>query len=472
MLPFSGPRLAAGLRAQVLHSGARRSFTQAGADSRSLERGSVFVAVRGKQDGELFFMDALRRGAGALVGRRFSAGIRREARRRGAWLLRVDAGLAALQSLAADQRRLLECPVAAITGSNGKTSTKDLLAHLLGGETTVLATRGNHNNHLGVPLTLLRARPGLRFAVLEAGMNHPGELRALGRIIRPDLALELNVGAAHVGNFTAGLRGIAKAKEELLESMGSGGVAVVNQDDAETAAMGRRFRGRCVSFGRSHASQLRLDQIVDRGAAGLKARAHWSAPLGGKPCSLRVSLRQGGPARADQAAAGLAAALSLGLAPEVLEARLRSWTPAGAMRQELRPLPQGGTAILDAYNASPESMRAALAFLSLSARPQRRLAVLGCMLELGAAAPALHRALGRAARACGLRALAVLGEQAPDLAGAFGPGARAFRGDQAKEAAQWMRPQIGPGDWCLFKGSRGLAVERVYDLLAPDLRGA
>jgi UDP-N-acetylmuramoyl-tripeptide--D-alanyl-D-alanine ligase len=473
MLPFSPQRLAAGLRADILQSGSARSFTQAGVDTRALEAGSVFVAVQGRVPGERYFGDALKRGAGALVGRGFSVAVRRAARLRGAWLFRVREGLRALQDLAADQRRLLDCPVVAITGSNGKTSTKDLLAHLLGGEAaSVLATRGNHNNHLGVPLTLLRARPGLRFAVLEAGMNHPGELTVLGRIIRPDLAVELNVGAAHVGNFADGRRGIARAKEELLRAMGAGGVAVVNQDDPGTAAMGRRFNGRKVGFGRSRGAHLRLDRIVDRGAAGLEARARWSAPLGGRRASFGITLRQGGPARADQAAAGLAAALSLGLEPELLRRRLRAWTPGGAMRQELRPLAGGATGILDAYNASPESMRAALAFLSLSAPRARRVAVLGCMLELGPDAHRLHRALGAAARSAGVRALAVLGAQADAVASAFGAGARAFAAAQAREAADWVRPRLGAGDWCLFKGSRGLAVERVYELLAPNPRGA
>jgi UDP-N-acetylmuramoyl-tripeptide--D-alanyl-D-alanine ligase len=465
MLPFSGERLAWGLGARIVHKGRSGPFTAAGVDSRSLEAGSLFVAVQGKVAGEGFFAAALRGGAGALAGRRFTPKVSGEARRKGAWLLQVPDGLGALQALAADQRRLLACPVVAVTGSNGKTSTKDLLAHLLGGEADVLATRGNYNNHLGLPLTLLRCRPSLRFAVLEAGMNHSGELLALGRILKPDLVMELNVGDAHSGNFPDGRLGVARAKEELLTAMGSGGLALLNHDDEATAAMGRRFAGRRVFFGRSPGSHLRLRGIVDKGAAGLRARAHWSAPLGGRALSLSVALCQGGPARAAQAAAALAAALALGAEAGALEERLRSWKPKGALRQELRPMAGGATAILDAYNASPQSMGAALEFLAKSAPARRRTAVLGCMLELGGGAAGLHRELGRAARACGVRALAALGEQAHEIAAGFGAGAEAFSADQAVEAAAWMRQRLGPGDWCLFKGSRGLAVERVFQAM-------
>ncbi|HTB34873.1 MAG TPA: UDP-N-acetylmuramoyl-tripeptide--D-alanyl-D-alanine ligase, partial [bacterium] len=354
------------------------------------------------------------------------------------------------------------------TGSNGKTGTKDLLARLLAGSGPVLATQGNFNNHLGVPLTLLRAEKAQRYAVLEAGMNHAGELAALGRLIRPDLAVELNVGDAHAGFFKDGRRGVARAKQELLLAMGPAGIAVVNADDPFTAAMGRTFPGRVVSFGRSRGAALRLDGVDDRGAHGLTAWARWNAPLGGRPARLRVRLGRGGKAGWTQAAASLAAALALGCDPRGLERRLDGWAGPGKLRQELRPLPFGALAILDAYNASPQSMQAGLEYLGVSAGRGRRLAVLGCMLELGAQAPAMHRALGRQARAAGVASLAALGEHAREIVRGFGGDAAAFGAGQAEEAAAWMRPRLGPGAWCLFKGSRGLAVERVYDALQGD----
>jgi UDP-N-acetylmuramoyl-tripeptide--D-alanyl-D-alanine ligase len=469
MLAFSPRRLAHGLGARIVQTGPEADFTAVGTDTRSLERGALFVALEGKRPGESFFGDALAVGARALAGRSFTPKVRREARRRGAFLFAVPDGLEALQALAADQRRLLACPVIAVTGSNGKTSTKDMLAHLLGGGPEVLATKGNFNNHLGVPLTLLRARPGLEAAVVEAGMNHPGELTALGRLIRPDVALELNVGDAHCGHFSGGRAGVAAAKEELLTAMGPSGIAVVNADDPLTAAMGRRFRGRVASFGTAKSADLRLKVTVDRGAGGLRAVAQWNAPFGGRPRSLAVALAQGGPARRAQVSAALAAALVLGGDARELEGRLAAWRPSGAMRQELRRIPlKGGKAcaILDAYNASPQSMAAALAFLELSAPKGRRTAVLGCMLELGEAAPELHRALGREARARGVDRLAALGVHAPEVVRGFGGNAAAaFEAGDVEGAAAFVRAGLKSGDWCLFKGSRGLAVERVFQAL-------
>jgi UDP-N-acetylmuramoyl-tripeptide--D-alanyl-D-alanine ligase len=424
------------------------------------------VALQGEQPGERYFSDALGAGARGLVGRSFGAAVRREARRRGAWLFQAGDGLRALQALAADQRRLLGCPVAAITGSNGKTSTKDLLAWLLSDQGAVLATQGNFNNHIGVPLTLLRAVPGLRWAVLEAGMNHAGELRTLGRILRPDLALVLNVGDAHAGNFRDGRAGVAAAKAELVQSLGAGGIAVLNADDPRVLAMAPRHGGRSVLFGLSARAHLRLSRVRDHGARGLSAQAQWHAPWGGPPRRMTLRLAQGGWARREQAAAALAAALCLGADPARLAARLAAWRPQGKLRLELKPL-QGGRshAILDAYNASPQSMQSGLDFLALSAPKGHRLGVLGSMLELGAGAPAQHRRLGRLARARGLRALAALGPHAGDLVSGFGKGARAFSRDQAEAAALWLGQGLRPGDWVLFKGSRGMAVERVYQAM-------
>jgi UDP-N-acetylmuramoyl-tripeptide--D-alanyl-D-alanine ligase len=462
MLPMSGERLAQGSGAAILQTGRPKIFLHAGSDTRQITPGSVFFALQGaKAAGESYFGEALKKKAGALVGRSFSAAQRRQAKRQGAWLLKAGDGLRALQSLAVDQRRLFTGPVLAVTGSNGKTGAKDLLAHLLGTEAAGLSTQGNFNNHVGLPLTLLRLAPEDRWMVLELGMNHRGELLQLGRWARPTLAVELNVGDAHLGYFGS-RRGVAGAKEELLQAMGPAGIAVLNGDDALVRDMGRRFRGRQALFGQSAGCHLRLSQIKDHGARGLEGRAQWSAPFGGRAQGLRFQLRQGGKARLVQAGAALAAGFSLGLRAERMAAGLRSWQPVAKMRQELKPLLQG-TAILDAYNASPQSMQAGLEFLAASAPRGQRTAVLGCMLELGDGAPALHRALGRQARKSGLRCVAALGEQAQEIVRGFGGEAAAFRKEEAAEAAAWMAARLKKGDWTLFKGSRGIAVERVYE---------
>jgi UDP-N-acetylmuramoyl-tripeptide--D-alanyl-D-alanine ligase len=259
---------------------------------------------------------------------------------------------------------------------------------------------------------------------------------------------------------------VARAKEELVQSLSPAGIAVLNAGDPRVAAMAKRHRGRSVLFGLGSGAHLRLSQVKDLGARGLTAVADWSAPFGGKPRRLKLRLAQGGWVRREQAAAALATALALGADAGQLERRLAAWKPQAKLRLELKPLLHGkGHAILDAYNASPQSMAAGLDFLARSAPKAQRLAVLGSMLELGAGAPALHRALGRQAKAQGLRALAALGPSAGDLVHGFGVGAKAFRREEAEAAARWMAGQLRAGDWVLFKGSRGMAVERVYDAL-------
>jgi UDP-N-acetylmuramoyl-tripeptide--D-alanyl-D-alanine ligase len=464
MLPLSGERLVRGCGAVLVQAGRPRLFTLAGSDTRQIAPGAVFFALQGaKAAGESYFGEALRKKAGALVGRGFSAAQCRQAKRQGTWLLKVKAGLKALQSLAVDQRQLFNGPVLAVTGSNGKTGAKDLLAHLLSAGAPGLSTQGNFNNHVGLPLTLLRLAPRDRWMVLELGMNHRGELLQLGRWARPSLAIELNVGDAHLGYFGS-RRGVAAAKEELLQAMGPAGIAILNGDDALVREMGHRFKGRQLLFGQSAGCHLRLTQVRDHGARGLEARAQWTAPFGGQAQSFSFRLRQGGKARVVQAGAALAAGFSLGLKAERMAAGLRSWQPVAKMRQELKPL-FGGTAILDAYNASPQSMQAGLEFLAASAPRGQRVAVLGCMLELGNSAPTLHRELGRQARKSGLRCVAALGVHAKEIVKGFGGEAAAFRKEEAAEAAAWMAARLKKGDWTLFKGSRGLAVERVYESL-------
>ena len=464
MLPMSAQRVAQGCGASILQAGRSRDFSSVSIDTRSIQSSAAFFALQGtRKAGESFFEAALEKNAGALIGRSFNARQRKQAKRQGAWLFKVSDGLVALQALAQDQRRLFHGPVFAVTGSNGKTGAKDLIAHLLRAGSPGLSTQGNFNNNVGLPLTLLRVTPQDRWMVLELGMNHAGELLQLGRWARPSLAIELNVGDAHLGNFGTRFQ-VAAAKEELLQAMGPSGIAVLNADDALVKGMGRRFQGPQVFFGQSSMAHLRLTQVQDRGAGGLKALATWSAPLGGKKQTLPVQLRQGGKARLVQAGAALAVGFSVGLKAERMAASLRDWQAASKMRQEVTALRQG-TAILDAYNASPQSMQAGLEFLAASAPAGHRTAVLGCMLELGPQAAPFHRALGRQAKKNGLRCVAAIGEHAGEIVKGFGSEAFAFGKDDVAEAAAWIGARLKKGDWTLFKGSRGLAVERVYHAL-------
>jgi UDP-N-acetylmuramoyl-tripeptide--D-alanyl-D-alanine ligase len=447
LYPLSAWRLAKGLGGELLDLGTQDRFTRLSTDTRHLKKGDVFLALKGETfDGERFFDRAIKAGAAALVGRK-------PPKHKGITRIKVSDSLMALQRLATDQRKLFSGPLLAITGSNGKTGVKECLAHLLGGE-EVLSTPGNWNNHIGLPLTLLSLQPKHQVAVLELGMNHYGEIRRLGEICKPNVGIVLNVGDAHIGFFKSRL-GIAKAKEELIESLDPSATAVLNGDDPLVRDMGRRFAGRQIRFGMGPSNDLRLDQVQDRGVRGLEARLSWQ----GK--TQRLNLEMGGRARSYQALASLGGALAIGRELDPLLKRLKSFKAISRGRQEMRQ--HGGAHfILDTYNASPQSMDVALNLLELSAPAGKRLAILGDMLELGNKSKVFQRELGKRAQEAGLRALGALGPNAKDTISRFKGESKAFKREEADAAAQWLNERLRPGDWVLLKGSREMALERVF----------
>lgn len=431
---MSAQRLAEGLGGRLLAEGRKNcGFTRVSTDSRTLKRGDIYLALKGERfDGEKFFKAALRAGASALVGRRFP-------KTKQAALIQVGDSLKALQSLAADQRRIFQGPVIAITGSNGKTSAKECLAWLLGGPEQTLATPGNWNNHVGLPLTLLGATRKHRAAVLELGMNHFGEIRRLTEICRPDIALVLNVGDAHLEFFKT-RAGVARAKEELLQGMNTSGIAVLNGDDPLVRAMGRRFKGRVLYFGCGAGCDLQADKIL---------------------------LKAGGRVRLYQALAALAGGLAAGRDMDTLLERLRSFKPLAKHRQQRKRL-NGANFIFDMYNASPQSMTAALEFLKASAPEGKRLAVLGDMLELGPKSASFHWQAGREAKAAGVRFLAAVGPHAKEALLGFGGEGKVFKKEEPDQVAAWLRSRLMPEDWVLVKGSRGMELEKVVEALKRD----
>jgi len=465
MLAMSLGRMAHGLKGRALAPSAGE-LSGLSTDSRSIQRGQVFLALRGESfDGHAFLAQALGKGARALVAERFSPALAGRARRQGCGLVQVAEGLAALQALAADQRRLWGGPVVAITGSNGKTGTKDALAQLLGLKGPVLATCGNLNNHVGLPLTLLSIERQHRSAALELGMSHAGELAQLTRLARPDVAVVTNVGLAHLGHFK-GRSALAAAKAELVQGMLSGGAAALNGDDPRVRAMARLKPGlRTLLFGQGARCHLRLAQAEDRGARGFKGLLQLDHPLLGR-AQARLSLKRGGRPGAENALAALAAGLWMGLDLKAMAERLEGWAPQARWRLQEEPLGKlKATALLDCYNASPDSMDAAFDYLAKSAPKALRLAALGDMLELGPAAPGWHRACGRAAWRSGIWALAALGPMAREACQGFGPNSAAFPADGHAEAAAWLEERLAPGAWLLVKGSRGMRMERVFESL-------
>ena len=424
-------------------------------DSRTIERGSLFVAVRGPRfDGHAFLADAAAKGAAAAL---VSEAVEAPA---GLPVVRVADTTAGLGALARRRREEARVPVVGVTGSVGKTTTKDMTAALLATRGPVLRTEGNLNNHYGLPLTLLRLRAEHTAAVVEMGMSAPGEIRALGSVARPDVATITRVAAVHL-EFFASVDEIADAKAEILEGLRPGGTAVLNGDDPRLVRIGRRFAGRVLWFGRDR----RFDVSAENWR-GTAAGMRFDLRLDGK--TVDVALPLAGAHHVPNFLAAAAAAHVLGVPAEAMAEAALTLVPA-RHRGEVRALGEGVTVLDDCYNSSPDALEAAVAALSLLPG-RRRVAVLGDMLELGASGPELHRERGRAL-AGRVDAVAGVGPLAAEiLAGAREAGLAAdatrhfANADEAARAVAGGHV-VGAGDAVLVKGSRGVRLEAVVDAL-------
>ena len=424
-------------------------------DSRTVGRGEVFFAVLGERlDGHDFVAAALEHGAlAAVVSRARVAGLPDAALAHP--LLIAEDPLAALQLLAAHVRRQWGKRVIAITGSAGKTTTKEATAAALSARFNVLKSRGNLNNAFGLPLQLLRLEPEHDMAVVEMGMNHTGEIAALCRIASPDWGLVTNVGNAHIENFADGQAGIARAKLELVAALPSNGVAFLNCSDAYASQFGRDFPGRAVYFGYGPCADPQILSAVED-SNGLHVRFRAANREG------EFSLQMLGAHNAINAIAGLAVALEAGVDLDAALAALAQLT-AGDKRGQLIEI--GGATILnDSYNSNPEALQSMIA--TLAGRPaQRRILVAGEMLELGEHGPSLHAACGRVAARAELDMVVGVQGNAEHLAAAACAGgvASLFLPD-ADAAGHWMARNLRAGDVVLVKGSRGVHLERAIEI--------
>jgi len=425
-------------------------------DSRTVLPGELFFAVRGERlDGHDFVAAALERGAVAAVVSRARVASVPDAVLAVPVLIAEDP-LVALQALAAHVRRRWGRRVVAVTGSAGKTTTKEAVAAALGAKFNVLKSRGNLNNSFGLPLELLRLEPEHEFAVVEMGMNHPGELASLALIAGPDWGVVTNVGTAHIENFAEGQDGIARAKFELVEALPSSGVAFLNCDDPYVSQFGRDFQGRAVYFGAGPCADPRIVEATED-LAGLHLRFRAGQRDG------ELTLRLLGAHNASNVMAGLAVALEAGVEVDAAVAALGALT-AGDKRGQLIEI--GGATILnDSYNSNPEALRSMIR--TLAARPaRRRILVAGEMLELGEHGPALHAACGRAAAQAGLDLVAGVQGNAEHLAAAAcAGGVASLFLPNAEAAGRWLKLNLQPGDLVLVKGSRGVHLERVIELV-------
>ena len=431
-------------------------------DSRTIAPFELFFAVKGERlDGHDFVAGALKRGAlGAVVSRARVASLPDEAL--AAPMLITEDPLAAMQQLAAHVRRRWGRRVVAITGSAGKTTTKEATAAALGAKFNVLKSRGNLNNAYGLPLQLLRLEREHEIAVVEMGMNHAGEIAALCRIASPDWGVVTNVGNAHVENFADGQAGIARAKFELVESLPASGVAFLNCSDAYVSQFGRDFAGRAVYFGSGPCADPQiLSTAEDAGGLHVKLRA------GEREASLTLQML--GAHNATNAIAGLAVALEAGVEMDAAIEALAQLT-AGDKRGQLVEL-NGATILNDSYNSNPEALESMIATLA-SRNGTRRILIAGEMLELGERGPALHAGCGRAAAHAGLDLVVGVQGNAKYIAeeACAGGVASLFLPD-ADAAGRWLAQNLRAGDQVLVKGSRGVHLERAIEI-AKSLLGA
>jgi UDP-N-acetylmuramoyl-tripeptide--D-alanyl-D-alanine ligase len=432
-------------------------------DSRTVASGDFFIAIRGERfDGHQFVHEALQRGAlGALVDEAAAAADAPA----GAVVVEAADTTKALQDLARYVRRESGARVVAITGSAGKTTTKELCAELLSSRFRVFRNKGNLNNHIGLPLSLLELRTGPEAAVVELGMNHPGEIRTLVDVARPDVRVWTNVGDAHIG-FFASADAIADAKAEILEHAGPEDQLVANADDPRVISRARAFSGRIVTFGLAADADVRASHVRMLGLEGLRASV--STPAG----SFELSTRLLGYGNLSNVLAATAVAITFGV-PVGDVATCAATFRAAHHRGELVRLPGGITLIDDSYNSSPAALARALEVLGAATGSARKIAVLGEMLELGAHAVPLHRAAGAAASSAGLDSLIVVGG---DAAARLAESARdsgmpassvVYLNDRSQAIDEAVK-RVRPGDLVLVKGSRGIGLDAVVDRLKAE----
>ncbi|MBV8475786.1 MAG: UDP-N-acetylmuramoyl-tripeptide--D-alanyl-D-alanine ligase [Acidobacteria bacterium] len=420
-------------------------------DSRTVQPQEVFFAVRGERlDGHEYVWSALERGALAAVVRkdqlaRYSGSVP---------LLAVDDTLEALQTLARAVRRKWGKTLIAITGSVGKTTTKEAIAHLLAIKYRVLKSEGNFNNHFGLPLMLLKLEPEHDLAVVEMGMSHAGEIRALARIAQPEIGVVTSVAPVHLEFFDS-LAGIARAKYELIEALPAGGTAILNGDDDFVAKFGRGFHGKVVVFGTALSADVRAEKVQLAGGG-----SQFDIVLAdGRRQTARLSLV--GRHNISNALAALAVAIQCSLELSAAVSALSSLQPP---EQRGRLIQVGDTAVInDCYNSNPKALDAMVDALS-SMPAGRRIVIAGEMLELGPGAADLHRSSGRHMAGRGINVLiGVRGLAEEMVAAARAEGMCAEFVRSPEEAGQWLAREARPGDLVLLKASRGVKLERALE---------
>jgi UDP-N-acetylmuramoyl-tripeptide--D-alanyl-D-alanine ligase len=427
-------------------------------DSRTLQAGDLFVPLRGENfDGHKFIEQAVTRGAaGAMVEKKWKGSTPRDFA-----LIRVADTLVGYQTLAANYRASLPLKVIAITGSNGKTSTKDFVAATLAKKFRVTKTEGNFNNHVGLPQTMLAASRDDEIAVWEIGMNHPGEIAALAKLAAPDAAIITNVGVAHI-EFMGSRGAIAEEKGALAEAVAASGTLILNADDAFSEEIAKRTRAKIILAGIDNGS-VRATDITQHSTG-----SEFTILEGAHRC--RAQLPVPGIHMVQNAMLAVAAGRAFGLSLEECAIGLAS-TPLTKARLQIKEI-AGIQFIDDSYNANPDSMKAALRTLVELDADGRRIAVLGEMGELGVESEGGHREVGEAAAALRIDELIAVGEAGAAIAHAARRAGleKSVAVSSVDEAAELLEKSAAPGDLILVKGSRSARMERVLEEFAKRQR--
>ena len=457
--------VAAAMHGSVVRGDTSRTFAGVSIDSRTLMPGDLFIAIKGERfDGEQFVDKAIAAGAAGVVVAQApgpSGGAVVEGTALGPAVIEVEDTTVALQSLARTIRRESGTKVVAITGSAGKTTTKEVTSEFLSLRYRVMRNRGNFNNHIGLPLSIIELTERPEIAVVELGMNHTGEIATLVDIAEPEVRVWTNVGEAHLG-FFASIDAIADAKAEIFEGAGASTLLVANADDQRIAARLPRFNGRVVTFGIERRADVRASDIVDRGVDGMRARV--TTPRG----DATIETPLVGRSNLANILAATAVAVEFDVPLAAVTERARGLQPA-AHRGDVVRLASGITVIDDSYNANPTATIRALDVLS-SASATRRVAVLGEMLELGDHSVALHENVGRVAARVNLDLLVTVGgapaSALADAALAAGLSRAAVKHfATSDEAAAFVVSMLRRGDVALVKGSRGIRTDRIVERL-------
>ena len=450
---FTAEEVLKATKGQRIASGSIEAFTGISTDTRSLTPGALFVALAGDRfDGHDFLAAALRQGAAGFVVSRVPETPLPEAA-----VFLVEDTRTAYQDLARFHRSRFGLPVIAVTGSNGKTSTKDMIAAILSTQLHVLKTEANFNNEIGLSQTLLRIDETHQAVVVEMGMRGLGEIAGLAAVALPTVGVVTNVGETHLERLGS-IENIASAKAELIEALNKNGAAILNGDDPYVRAMAKKTAAPAKYYGLNPEADIRATHITQTAQA-----VAFDCTAGTE--SFKVSVPIPGIHNVYNALAAIAVGLELGLTPEAVSQGLARYEP-GKMRLNIKQM-NGVTVIDDTYNASPLSMAAAIEVLSSVAKG-RKLAAIGDMLELGPAAAAAHAKVGEHLAAIGVEVVFTIGE----LAGIAGAAAlkqgvpAVIACSTHEEAVRELRRRLLPGDTLLLKGSRGMTMEKLLNVFA------